>query len=306
MPSNKAQISFIIFLMKERNAILMLLLVSFIWGFSFVAQTISTESVGAFTFTGLRMILAFFALLPFALKKIKEHSDDKEYMISLIRGGILMGLFLASASLPQQAALSAVDAGKAAFMTSLYVIIVPFLSRIAGKKIEKRIWLCAAIALTGMYMLCLSDGMALSREDIYLLLSAFLFSCHILIIEKETRDKDGIELSLIQFLTAGVISIIGMFIFERPEISQIKKAALPLAYSGFLSCGVAFTLQSVAQKYVKSSKATLSLSLESVWAALGGAVILKQTLSQSEITGCALVFLALLLAPSGAARDEIS
>lgn len=282
--------------MKERNAVLLLLLTSFIWGLSFVAQSVSTESIGAFTFNGIRMILGAIVLIPFAAKTLKVHIKDKVYMKKMLKGGFLMGLFLGAASMTQQIGIETTDAGKAAFITSLYMIIVPFISRIFGKKIEKKIWFCAMIALIGMYMLCLSGGMSIGRGDIFLVLCAILFSCHILVIEKVSKDSDGVELSLFQFLFGGIMCSIGMLVFERPDFQSIKEASLPLAYAGFLSCGVAYTLQTVAQKYVQATKATLALSLESVWAAIGGALILSERLSVNEVIGCALVFLAVLLA----------
>ena len=292
--------------MKERNAVLLLLLTSFIWGLSFVAQSVSTESIGAFTFNGIRMVLGAIVLVPVAFKTLKIHVKDKAYMKRTIKGGLLMGLFLAAASMTQQIGIETTDAGKAAFMTSLYMIIVPFISRIFGKKIEKKIWVCALIALAGMYMLCLSGGMSISRGDLYLFACAILFSCHILVIEKVSKDSDGVELSMFQFFFGGLMCLIGMLFFEHPDLSSIKEASLPLAYAGFLSCGVAYTLQTVAQKYVQASKATLALSLESVWAAIGGALILSERLSLNELIGCALVFLAVLLAQIDIRRPNTS
>ncbi len=292
--------------MRERNAVLLLLLTSFIWGLSFVAQSVSTESIGAFTFNGIRMVLGAIVLIPVAFKTLKIHVKDKEYMKRTIKGGLLMGLFLAAASMTQQIGIETTDAGKAAFITSLYMIIVPFISRIFGKKIEKKIWVCALIALAGMYMLCLSGGMSISRGDLYLFACAILFSCHILVIEKVSKDSDGVELSMFQFFFGGLMCLIGMLIFERPDLSSIKEASLPLAYAGFLSCGVAYTLQTVAQKYVQASKATLALSLESVWAAIGGALILSERLSLNELIGCLLVFLAVLLAQIDIRRPNTS
>ncbi len=295
--------------MKERNAVLLLLLTSLIWGLSFVAQSVSTESIGAFTFNGIRMLLGAIVLIPVSYKSLRIHLKDRRYMIRTLKGGALMGLFLASASMFQQLGIETTDAGKAAFMTSLYMIIVPFISRLFGKKIEKKIWLCAIIALLGMYMLCLSGGMSMGRGDVYLLICALLFSCHILVIEKVSKDSDGVELSLFQFLFGGILCSLGMLVFEKPDISSIMDASIPIAYAGLLSCGVAYTLQTVAQKYVQASKATLALSLESVWAAIGGALLLSERLSMNELIGCALVFGAVLLAqldlkPNTASRSD--
>ena len=292
--------------MKERNAVLLLLLTSLIWGLSFVAQSVSTESIGAFTFNGIRMLLGAIVLIPVSYKSLRIHLKDRQYMIRTLKGGALMGLFLASASMFQQLGIETTDAGKAAFMTSLYMIIVPFISRLFGKKIEKKIWLCAIIALLGMYMLCLSGGMSMGRGDVYLLICALLFSCHILVIEKVSKDSDGVELSLFQFLFGGILCSLGMLVFEKPDISSIMDASIPIAYAGILSCGVAYTLQTVAQKYVQASKATLALSLESVWAAIGGALLLSERLSVNEFIGCALVFGAVLLAQLDVKRTNTS
>ena len=282
--------------MKEQKAILLLLATSFIWGFSFVAQSVSSESIGPFTFNSIRMLIGSLTLLPVAIPVFRRHRGDSVYLKKALTGGILCGICLAAASIVQQIGVSISGAGKGGFITSLYMIIVPFISRLFGKKIEKKIWFCAMIALIGMYMLCLSGGMSIGRGDIFLVLCAILFSCHILVIEKVSKDSDGVELSLFQFLFGGIMCSIGMLIFERPDFQSIKEAFLPLAYAGFLSCGVAYTLQTVAQKYVQATKATLALSLESVWAAIGGALILSERLSVNEIIGCALVFLAVLLA----------
>lgn len=292
--------------MKERNAVLLLLLTSLIWGLSFVAQSVSTESIGAFTFNGIRMLLGAIVLIPVSYKSLRIHLKDRQYMIRTLKGGALMGLFLASASMFQQLGIETTDAGKAAFMTSLYMIIVPFISRLFGKKIEKKIWLCAIIALLGMYMLCLSGGMSMGRGDVYLLICALLFSCHILVIERVSKDSDGVELSLFQFLFGGILCSLGMLVFEKPDISSIMDASIPIAYAGILSCGVAYTLQTVAQKYVQASKATLALSLESVWAAIGGALLLSERLSVNEFIGCALVFGAVLLAQLDVKRTNTS
>ena len=281
--------------MKESRALLLLLLTSFIWGLSFVAQSVSTESIGAFTFNGIRMILGALVLIPFAVPDLKAHRGNKEYFKASVLGGLAMGVALAFASMAQQIGIETTDAGKAAFITSLYMIIVPFISRIFGRKIEKKIWLCAVVALIGMYLLCLSGGSSISKGDIYLFLCAVFFSIHILVIEKAAKNLNGVVLSMFQFFFAGIICIAGMLVFETPDLGSIMDAALPLAYSGFLSCGVAYTLQTVAQRYTEATKATLALSLESVWAAIGGAMLLSERLSAPELIGCLLVFAAVLL-----------
>ena len=281
--------------MKERNAVLLLLLTSFIWGLSFVAQSVSTESIGAFTFNGIRMILGAIVLIPFAAKTLKVHIKDKVYMKKMLKGGFLMGLFLGAASMTQQIGIETTDAGKAAFITSLYIVIVPFLSLLLGQRIRKAVWLSAAIAIVGMYLLSIGEGFSISKGDLYLIACAFLFAIHIMIIDRVGKDLEGIELSFLQFLSAGIIASVG-FLFEGTKASAVASAWLPILYAGIFSCGIAYTLQVIGQKYVRPSRAVFALSLESVWAAIGGAMILSERLSAKELAGCALVFAAVLIA----------
>ncbi len=279
---------------KERNALLLLLLTSFIWGLSFVAQSVSSDLVGPFTFNGIRMLIGAVVLIPFSYKSLKSRNNG--YFIKLLKSGAVCGLLLASASMMQQIGVAYSTAGKAGFITSIYIIIVPIISLLFHQKVKKKIWLCALVAIFGMYLLCMdTSSLSLSKGDAYLLLCAILFAFHIMAIDHYAKDLDGIDLSMVQFFTAAVICLIGMVLFEDPSISALKKSWLPIFYAGAFSCGIAYTLQTVGQKYVKPTLATLALSLESVWAAIGGAVILSERMSPREIIGCILVFSAVLL-----------
>ncbi len=281
--------------MKERNAALLLLLTSLIWGLSFVAQSVSSESIGPFTFNAVRLIIGALVLIPFAFPGIKKHKGDRKYFQSAMKGGSLCGLLLAAASVSQQAGVAVSGAGKGGFITSLYIIIVPILSILTGRKTTLRTWLCAVVALIGMYFLTLSEGLSLSSGDTMLILCAFIFALHIMAIDKVGKDVDGVLLSMIQFFIGGVISGIGMFIFEKPEASAILEAWLPVFYAGAFSCGIAYTLQIVGQKYMNPDHAVLILSLESVWAAIGGALILSERMTGKELLGCVLVFAAVIV-----------
>ena len=292
---NTFAIGAIITRMKESKALLLLLLTSLIWGFAFVAQSVSSESVGTFTFNSVRMLIGALVLLPFAIPYFRKHKGDKTYFRNAIKGGILCGLCLGAASVTQQIGVSLSGAGKGGFITSLYIIFVPFMSVFIGQKIKKEIWLSAAVALIGMYLLSIGEGFTISSGDLYLILCALLFALHIMVIDKTGKDTDGIVLSFFQFLTAGILAGIGM-IFEKPQLSSLLEAWLPIVYAGAFSCGVAYTLQVVGQRYVRPSRAVFALSLESVWAAIGGAVILSEKLSAKELIGCALVFAAVLVA----------
>ena len=281
--------------MKEQKAILLLLLTSLIWGLSFVAQSVSSESVGPFTFNGIRMLIGALVLIPFALPYIRKHKGDREYWKNAVRGGILCGLCLGAASVTQQIGVGESGAGKGGFITSLYIVIVPFMSLAVGQKIRRTTWLSALIAMIGMYLISIKEGFTVSSGDLWLIACAVLFALHIMMIDRTGKDTDGIILSLFQFLTAGVLCSVGM-IAEKPEPSAILSAWLPILYAGAFSCGIAYTLQVIGQRYVRPSRAVFALSLESVWAAIGGMLLLSEKLSLREAIGCALVFAAVLIA----------
>lgn len=287
--------------MKERNALLLLLLTSLIWGLSFVAQSVSSESVGPFTFNAIRLLIGAIVLIPFVIPVLRKHKGDRIYFKKLIKGGIVCGICLASAVVIQQIGVSYSGAGKGGFITSLYIILVPFFSIALGSKIGKGIWLSAIIALIGMYLLSIGEGFSITKGDIYLIICAIFFAFHIIAIDRLGKDVDGIALSAVQFLSAGILCIPGM-IAEGPEFSAITAAWLPIFYAGAFSCGIAYTLQVVGQRYVRPEHAVFALSLESVWAAIGGALILSERLTPRELAGCILVFAAVLAAqliPSG-------
>ena len=281
--------------MKERNAAMLLLLTSLIWGLSFVAQSVSSESIGPFTFNSIRFLIGAIVLIPFALPAIRRECKASGYWKKTLKGGIICGICLASAAVIQQIGIAESGAGKGGFITSLYIIIVPFLSVVFGKKVEKKTWIAGIVAIAGMYLLCIGDSSGFSRGDIFLLICALFFSFHIMAIDSVGRDVDGVTLSMFQFLTAGIVTLPGM-LAEGPSFSAVLSAWLPIFYAGAFSCGVAYTLQVVGQKYVRPQHAVLLLSLESVWAAVGGALILSERMTGREMAGCLIVFSAVIAA----------
>lgn len=282
--------------MKERNAALLLLLTSLIWGLSFVAQSVSAESIGPFTFNSIRFLIGAAVLVPFALPSILRDRKTPGYWKKTLKGGIICGLCLASAAVIQQIGVAESGAGKGGFITSLYIIIVPFLSVVLGKKVEKKTWIAGVIAIIGMYLLCIGGSeTGFSRGDIFLIICALFFSFHIMAIDITGKDVDGVTLSMFQFLVGGIVTFPGM-ITEAPSASAIISAWIPIVYAGAFSCGIAYTLQVVGQKYVRPQHAVLILSLESVWAAVGGAIILSERMSGRELIGCMLVFAAVIAA----------
>ncbi|MCR5667319.1 MAG: DMT family transporter [Eubacterium sp.] len=302
---------------RKTQGNIMLLITSLIWGSAFVAQSAGMEYVGPFTYNMSRNYIGFVVLIPVIIifKRINgqtEPSNLNELLKSnkySVIGGICCGIVLAVASNFQQVGISMTTAGKAGFITALYIIIVPILSVLVfKKKLPKIIWLCVLIALLGFYLLCIKEGFSISTGDFLCLISAFCFSLHIIVIDYFTRYKtSGVLMSCIQFLIAGIISMIFMFLTETPTWSDIWDAKITILYAGALSSGVAYTLQILGQKRTSPAIATLLMSLESVFAALFGWLILHEVLSTKELIGCGLVFLAVILAqiplPSNTKKD---
>ena len=281
--------------MKERNALLLLLLTAFIWGMSFVAQSVSSDTVGTFTFNSTRFMLGTIVLIPFSIPRYMKYRTDKAYISSLLKGGFFCGLCLALACIVQQMGIAYSGAGKAGFISSLYIIIVPFISLFLGRKIEKKIWICALFSILGLYLLSGGDSNESLKGDALLILCAIFFAFHILAIDRFGKDLDGIHLSAMQFLFASLFTLPGM-LYEAPSWAELSALAIPIGYAGFFSCGIAYTIQVVAQKYVKPQNAVIVLSLESVFALIGGAILLAERMSVKEMLGCAIVFVAVLAA----------
>lgn len=278
---------------QMRNSLL-LLLTAFIWGAAFVAQSVGGEAVGCFTFNGVRSLIGALVLLPVIwLMDAKKKEDQK----TLITGGICCGVMLFIASNFQQFGISFTTVGKAGFITAMYILIVPILGLFMKKKPGLQVWLGVVLAVMGLYLLCMtSESFSLSKGDFLVLICAGFFSLHILIIDYFSPKVDGVRMSCIQFLVCGILSMVMAFIFETPEVSVILSGWLPILYAGVLSCGVAYTLQIVGQKNMDPTVASLILSLESVFSVLAGWLILNQTLSLRELSGCVLMFLAIILA----------
>lgn len=276
----------------------MLFLAAFIWGTAFVAQSVGMDYLGPLSFNGARFLMGSAVLLPVIVfnrtRGIKEGKPVSGWK-DTVAGGVCCGLVLCAAALLQQYGILYTTVGKAGFITTLYIILVPFFGIFLKKKIPGKVWAGAAIAAFGMYLLCMSESLSLGRGDTLVFLCAVLFSVHILVIDYFSPKADGVELSCIQFLTAGVIGSILAFVFERPDAGAFLKGIVPLAYAGILSSGVAYTLQVVGQRDMDPTIASLILSLESVVSMLAGWVILGQALTGRELTGCGLVFGAVIL-----------
>lgn len=288
--------------MKQQiKSSLILLLTATIWGVAFVAQSVGMEYIGPFTFNAIRCVLGGLVLIPviLVLKKKKEtgaENQEKEDKKTLWAGGIACGVILCIASNLQQFGIMEASVGKSGFFTALYIVMIPVIGIFIGKRPGIKLWFCVALAVVGMYLLCMKDGsFTIERADIMLLLCARVFSFHILVVDYFSPKVDGVKMSCIQFFVCGVLSAVGMLFTETPDISNIQAAWLPLLYAGLLSCGVGYTLQIVGQKGINPVIASLIMSLESVISALAGWVILGQVLSPKEILGCVLMFVAIII-----------
>lgn len=292
---------------------LILLIIALIWGAAFVAQSAGMDYIGPFTFNSARSILGGIVLIPVIYvldkKRKDEISQGKEVIQNkktLIIGGICCGFFLMLGSSLQQIGIQYTTAGKAGFITALYILIVPILGLAVGKKAGIKVWIGVVLAVIGMYFLCMTSGLSIAKGDFYILLGSVAFSFHILVIDHFSPKADGVKMSCIQFFVCGILCMIPTILFEHPELYSILQAWKPIAYAGIMSCGVGYTLQIVAQKNTDPTVASLLLSLESVFSVLAGWVILGETLSPRELFGCALVFAAVILAQLPERRPNLS
>lgn len=289
---------------------MLLLLTATIWGVAFVAQSVGMDYVGPFTFNTVRSLLGGIVLIPciVLLKRIDVGSKDTAGAAEhasgdpagqrkvLLTGGVACGVLLCIASNLQQFGIMYTSVGKSGFITAMYIVLVPVLGIFLKKKAGIKIWCSVAIAVGGLYLLCMTDsGFSIQKGDLLLLLGAVIFSFHILTIDYFSPKVDGVKMSCIQFFTCGILSMVGMFLFEQPQIGAILQAWMPIVYAGVLSCGVAYTLQIVGQKGMNPTVASLILSMESVISVIAGWLILHQKLSGRELLGCVLMFAAIIL-----------
>ena len=290
---------------QTKNSLL-LILCSFIWGTAFVAQS-SGSGMGAYSFLAGRSWLAVLVLVPTMCVFDAVHRragasygwpKTKEELKTLLLAGLICGTFLFMASAAQQMGISInPSTAKAGFLTAMYVVLVPVFGLALGRRSSPQLWVSMAIAVGGLYLLCMKNGFGgIESSDWLLLACAVLFSFQILSVDHFSPLVDGVRLSLLQFLVVAVESTVAAFLFESPSMAEFAANALPIAYCGILSSGVAYTLQILGQRDLNPAIASLIMCLESVFSALGGWVLLHQSLSLREGLGCALIFSAVVLA----------
>ena len=298
---------------KQIRASIMLFIAALIWGSAFVAQSEGMEYVDPFTFASIRFFIGSFVLLPVIsfMKKqetgngnLLEGYDKKTGLTGfikkhrlLVEGSVFCGLALTIATNFQQQGVKYVSSvGKAGFITTLYIVLVPIFSLFIGKKIRPIIWLALMFAVTGLYFLCVTEKLTFEPLDILLIMCAVFFALQIMVIDHYVERVNPVALSSLQFFVVGVISGVLMFVFEKPTISGIIEAAGPILYAGVMSSGIAFTLQVLAQKDLDPTIASMIMSLESVVSVLSGFLLMGQLLSVREGIGCISMFIGVILA----------
>ena len=296
------------------RGVLMLLLTAMIWGSAFVAQSIGMESIGAFTFNGIRTLLGAAVLLPFILirDRITARSMTAEQLAERKRKdrriwvvGSMLGVIFCVAGNVQQFAFHYSTPGKIAFISAFYMFFVPLFGLVLRKRISWVTWLCVLGGCAGLYFLCVDPAElgVINTGDVLSLIAAMVFAVHILFIERYAQELDGVKISCVQLIVSGVIGCTLMLLTESPQIDSILTAAVPLMYAGFLSCGIAYTFQIVGQKYTEATIASLLMCLESVFGALSSALVLHERLSGREILGCAIMFVSIIISQVFGARD---
>lgn len=311
----------------------LLLLGSFIWGTTFVAQSMGTNHLDAFSFNCIRNFIGVFALIPVLLWQIYNSKENVNSVQSsylkdstvttdsisfyeklkniftkdLFLGGLICGTALCLASNFQQLGIEYSTVGKSAFITTLYIVLVPLLGLFFKKKLSLQVWCGVILAMIGLYLLCMKDeAFVLTTGDIYLLLCAFFFTIQITAVDHYAPKVNCIALSMMQFLVTAILSGIGMLFSGLPNLENITGAIIPLLYAGVLSSGIAYTFQIIGQKHLAPTVASLIMSLESVFATLAGWLVLHEVLSTKELLGCGLVFAAVMLTQLPTSKSNVT
>ena len=299
--------------MKKYSGSLLLILCAFIWGTAFVAQADAAESIPPFTFSALRSFVGAAVLLVFLLlrKKIGKNNEKTDYK-KLILPGLICGIVLSIAMNLQQVGITVYPdtvnnvPGRSGFLTAMYVVLVPICGLFFHKKVHPLVWVAAALSVVSLWLLCLKKGFGgIYLGDILMFICALAFTAHIITVDTLGAQVDGVMLSSVQFLVAGVISAVIGFIAEpRMSVQTVGAAWLPIVYVGVLSSGVAYTLQIIGQKYTEATVASLLMCMESVFAVITAAIILGEKMTPRETAGCCIMFAAIVLSQLSGAKNS--
>lgn len=287
---------------QQLTSNILLLITAMIWGFAFVAQRVGAQYIGAFTFNGIRFMLGGLSLIPVILINNKYSKPAREEAgahtdgpFRVILYGLIAGSVLFAGAALQQTGLKYTSAGKAAFITGLYIALVPVVGLFIKQKVSASTWGGVALAVGGLYLLSITEGFTIEMGDLLEIIGAFFWATHILLIDHFIKKVDALKLSIAQILTCSALSLCAAFIFEDMTVFALKQALVPLLYGGFCSVGIAYTLQVVGQKHAKPSHAAIIMSMESVFASMGGALILDENLGTRGYLGCILMLSGMLL-----------
>ncbi|WP_346354387.1 DMT family transporter [Azotosporobacter soli] len=283
--------------MSTLRSNLFLTLAAVIWGLAFVAQRVGMDYVGPFTFNGVRFALGALSLLPllFYFKNDPQPKAAPLGRSTVLWAGLVAGLLLFSGASLQQVGLIYTTAGKAAFITCLYIILVPIAGLWLKQRVDTATWLGALLALSGLYLLCVKEGFSIAFGDLLQLIGAVFWTGHILWIDHFSKKVNVFKLCFVQFITCSALSLTTAALCETITLSSLQQAIVPILYGGFFSVGIAYTLQVVGQRHASPAHAALILSLETVFAALGGYLLLDEKLGRYELLGCALMLAGMLL-----------
>ena len=284
---------------SELTGSALLLIAAMVWGFTFVAQSIGAALIPAFTFIAARNWISFLLLIPVtALLGKRDGKTAKEAVLPdrvSALAGVLCGGFLFTASVAQQIGIAHTTTAKSAFITALYVVIVPVIYAFIRKGLRPAVWISVVLAVVGLYLLSIKEGFSIGAGDAWTVLCAFLYSFQILSINRYVGKVGGVKLTCYSFGVAAVLSTAAMLLFESPDPALVYEALPTILFAGVFSGCIGYTLQAVAQRFVNPAAASLIMSLESVFGALGGWVVLHQVLTPRELLGCVIMFAAILL-----------
>lgn len=293
---------------KEWHANVLLLAAAAIWGFTFIAQRIASNYVGAFTFNAIRLAIGAVSLLPiiFITDRKPQEGADTVSLKNTAVPGIILGLVLFTAATLQQVGIKSTTAGKAGFITDLYIVLVPLAEIVFGKKLKKSIWISVILAAAGLYLISVTEKFTVSSGDILVFICSFFWTVHILLIDRFSKKMNPLKLSLMQYVTASFLSLSAAFIFENITAYGLYRSIIPILYSGIFSIGIAFTLQITGQRYSKPAHASIILSMESVFAFIAGVLILHENMNIRGYIGCLLMVSAMLLTQFNGFRRKLA
>ena len=285
---------------QRLRANFLLLLTAVIWGFAFVAQRSGMEFVGPFTFNAIRFLIGGLALVPLMTAMDRRRGAAGVAIVPLrgrgiVIGGALAGLFLFSAATLQQMGIAFTTAGKAGFITSLYVVLVPLLGLAFGHRPPAAVWAGAVLAAAGLYFLTIEGGFRMAWGDVLVLGGAFLWAGHVLLLGRLSPGTDPVKLAFAQFMACAALSAVAAVLLETTTVADLQAALLPILYAGIMSVGVGYTLQVVAQGHARPADAAIILSLEAVFAVIGGWLLLSEALTARALFGCGLMMAGIVI-----------